>query len=701
MDRRVVLVWIAFSTALNAQEPFSGPVPLNDGTFAIIRCDERAGSTVRLSLITVPDRRTADEVFGKLRKGETFSSLAMLYSTNPSRTAGGALLPVEVSHLRSELQAALKKLPTCPTAAAPAPEDPRKKAIGDLHSAAAKGDIGALEAVTAQGIPIDERDTSGLTPLHIAVNNGHADVVESLVKKGANIDSTTMDGSTALILAITGRKIELARILLTSGANVNLATADGRTALFVAAEQGRDELVNGLLEKGALPDGAPGGALTPLHIASQRGFDRIVRSLLRAGANPNRKNSDGITPLFAALSGRHMLVARLLVERGADINIRANDGTTPLTLAKFETTREMLIDWANLAPRDLLRAAEMGELASVRSLVERGVDVDVKDSNGQTSLIRSAYKGHVEVVSYLLDRGAAVDHHELVHGKTALIAAAEAGHEVVVKYLLQRGASTEAASAFGTTALTSAAQSGHLAVVRLLVENGAVLDARGNEGQTPLMLAAVKGYVPVVWHLRSRGANVNATDNSGRTALDYAKRGRRFDVANALVAPLTKPLPTVLLPELAAKLGTAVAVTEANEVGKVVRRYSVTVDRMGVRSGGLLPDDTQQYSFKIRIANLLDSTSNLGLGPLEIVDEAGTAYAGFFHTGPVFGVSGLPSTVIMGEASGEPFGSFSIAAKSVFERDHLIVNAPASAQLSQLTLVVGDLQPKKLRVMLK
>jgi hypothetical protein len=56
----------------------------------------------------------------------------------------------------------------------------------------------------------------------------------------------------------------------------------------------------------------------------------------------------------------------------------------------------------------LLLAAERGDLAQVRSLLDKGVSPDVKDDDGRTPLTEAAYGGHVDVVKLLIDRGADV-----------------------------------------------------------------------------------------------------------------------------------------------------------------------------------------------------------------------------------------------------------------------------------------------------
>ena len=69
----------------------------------------------------------------------------------------------------------------------------------------------------------------------------------------------------------------------------------------------------------------------------------------------------------------------------------------------------------------------------------KGVDVNTKDENGNTALMLSAFKGHIECGKYLIEKG--VDTNEKNQwGSTALMFSAWQGHLDCVKFLLQQGA---------------------------------------------------------------------------------------------------------------------------------------------------------------------------------------------------------------------------------------------------------------------
>jgi hypothetical protein len=84
-------------------------------------------------------------------------------------------------------------------------------------------------------------------------------------------------------------------------------------------------------------------------------------------------------------------------------------------------------------------AVQEGHEAVVKLLLERGAELETKDSNQQTPLLWAAMYGHEAVVKLLLERGAELETKDR-YQRTPLSWAASHGHEAVVKLLLERGA---------------------------------------------------------------------------------------------------------------------------------------------------------------------------------------------------------------------------------------------------------------------
>ncbi|MDQ3511411.1 MAG: ankyrin repeat domain-containing protein [Pseudomonadota bacterium] len=121
---------------------------------------------------------------------------------------------------------------------------------------------------------------------------------------------------------------------------------------------------------------------------------------------------------------------------------------------------------------DLLAAAEAGDIAAAKQLIEAGANVDTRIRGDGTALIIAARHGQLPMVEQLLQLGADVEKPSRGDGNP-LIAAAAGGHDDVTERLLAAGADVDAVVAGDETPLINAARQGHLEIVKRLVAHGA------------------------------------------------------------------------------------------------------------------------------------------------------------------------------------------------------------------------------------
>jgi len=185
--------------------------------------------------------------------------------------------------------------------------------------------------------------------------------------------------------------------------------------------------------------------------------------------------------------------------------------------------------------RQLMRAAELGEMALLDIALRNDADIHAVDpQSGRTALHLAAAGGHAEVVEVLANLGAEIDATD-PNGRTPLALAAENGREEVVKLLLAFEADLQHVDGTGRTPLLLASAVGTFETVRLLVDAGADVNVADRSGTTPLLWSAGSGDARAVELLLSAGANADASDRiTGDTAFLRAARRGRFDALRAL-----------------------------------------------------------------------------------------------------------------------------------------------------------------------
>ena len=240
----------------------------------------------------------------------------------------------------------------------------------------------------------------GFTPLLFAAREGDLASARLLVAGGADVDAVASDGKDALGLAIYNGNYELASFLLDGGSRVDHPDAEGFTPLFWAVDRRNMEWNPGFpwtVTADPLP---------------------LIRKLLDAGADPNRivdktprsrRNFGGsprirfATTLMRATYSADLELVRLLLDYGADPDIRSGDNETPLLAAAGHGWIDGYSQGKSFPER----------LEVIRLLLDLGADVNWADDAGITPLMVAANMGDVAIIQYLVDRGADLGAHDL------------------------------------------------------------------------------------------------------------------------------------------------------------------------------------------------------------------------------------------------------------------------------------------------
>lgn len=112
-----------------------------------------------------------------------------------------------------------------------------------FHSAAAKGNVKAIERLYNEGENINQPDDMGVTPLIHAITLNQKESLLALLKAGADVNVGDAVGNTPLHHAIAQGSISFTRILLEKGADVASRNQDGKTPLDLAINTHNEEMI--------------------------------------------------------------------------------------------------------------------------------------------------------------------------------------------------------------------------------------------------------------------------------------------------------------------------------------------------------------------------------------------------------------------------------------------------------------------------
>jgi ankyrin repeat protein len=375
---------------------------------------------------------------------------------------------------------------------------------------------------------INVKDAEGITPLMLAAINGNPDLIKILLE-------FRPQGSQERI-------------------NVNIQNNDGDTALILAAAEENEEVVQRLLE------------FQPYEPQQQQ-------------LDINIQNYEGLTALANAVNLGDLEIVQRLLEfkpRGSqkkiNINIRDNEDDSAIRVAikksKVEMVKAILrfygndissedIGWINAFLFKIIDGRKRGSELFDILLKIPGIDVNIRDKNGNTLLIYAIKNELVEIPKILLRDTKIYINAENNEGDTALTLAKKMNQSEIIKLLQNANAvdSRVGPTIFSTSLdlssmkekeppfilerLVEICRSGNEAGLdKVLAEAGpaVVNDSLDSQGRTCLMSAVEQNNAKFVGKLLSiKDINVNARNNKGQTALIIATIRENTELVKAFL----------------------------------------------------------------------------------------------------------------------------------------------------------------------
>lgn len=178
-----------------------------------------------------------------------------------------------------------------------------------------------------------------------------------------------------------------------------------------------------------------------------------------------------------------------------------------------EVAKDILDLQADLSSRDengrsaVSYAAELGFEHHLKTLNERGANLDQPDDKQQTPLYYASDNGHKGIVKLLVSHGTVDIHRTDKEGHNALWAASRRGHKAIMEDLLKRGVSPDCRKGeYEQAPFFLASSHGYTALALDMVDRMSKWED-AETGRELLAVAETRGYTELIDKLRGKVAN--------------------------------------------------------------------------------------------------------------------------------------------------------------------------------------------------
>ncbi|XP_052076824.1 uncharacterized protein LOC127714833 [Mytilus californianus] len=411
-----------------------------------------------------------------------------------------------------------------------------------LYIACKQGHVGVVRYLLLFDKDVHQLQNRNCTPFYISCQMGHVDIAKLLIQHDSKYQSE-MDQYK------TKTSAPLQKDDMTKGRHdilINKPMDTGLTPLMAAAYKGYVDVVTFLLDVNVAVDSADDNKSTALHYACINNHADIVRLLVSYGAEVDPIDQWHQSPFYISCSYGYIDIIKLLLfgnkpikrsigsKKGISLSSDNPSLCFPFSHHNLQINKCVDLNVMDFEGDTALHAAcYNGHIEVGKLLIEMGMNVNVVNYKGQTPLLMACAKGFFNIAKFLIDNNANINQSD--NEKFTPLFYASQGNLDTVKLLIKHNCDVNAKNCDDISALHKACSNGHAKIVDILIGNGANINACGGGGKTPLFYAARNNKLDVIELLLSRGAKVNYREGDGGTPLQGAcKYGHRDAVVSLL-----------------------------------------------------------------------------------------------------------------------------------------------------------------------
>ena len=306
------------------------------------------------------------------------------------------------------------------------------------------------------------------------------------IENGLEIDKVDETGKTTLQKEIENKKFSNVEFLLNCGADVNISDENNKNIIYTEILKGYSnyKMIDFLVSKGAnleardldeksvVDDIVEIIAITKgfkksnprlsIFIKEDERYDVLLKKVLTYRPDIETQRLDGKNILFDLVLYNDFETLRTIINYGVNLNIKDRNGKTPLMYMVEE-------------------GLKLNEKREREQFIERlvnflkyRVNVDIQDNEGRTVIHKAVIADDLTVVEKLLTKKADLSIKDM-HGRTALHHTQWHGNYKIARWLIAAGADINQPDNSGFTLLNYAAIFGHARLVVALIASGVLM----------------------------------------------------------------------------------------------------------------------------------------------------------------------------------------------------------------------------------